>query len=774
MAVLEDGGWTVLDTASGLPSNVAVITKSRADDGSPALWIGTEGGLLRFEHGRFTLYDERSGLPIRIIWKVLETTSPGGLRTVWLGTWGGGVVRLSPNAWAAFDATTGVPSGAVTSLLATRKADGREVVWAGTSDGELARLEGERFRSVELPPALRHAIVFSLLETRDPDGGRSLWVGSFGGGLGRLKGGRWTVLDPSALPNPRVYTVVETAAEDGSAELWVGTEGGLGRLARGRWTHFRKGAELPSEIVTQVLETRGEDGARTLWVGTSRGIARLSGGRWTALGKQAGLLSENVADLELTADADGTRWLWAGTFAGGASRVRLDDPRGRFETFSTTTSPALPSDTVMSIAQDAQRRIYLCTTRGISRLTPRRPTPDDPAPFSAELFTVDDGLPSGDCQPAARLVDAQGRVWAGTARGLAMFDPRREVADRAPKPLVVRAAVLSDRARTLRGGETLSHAERNLSFEYALLAYGGEARIRYRHQLVGFDPAPSGWTPNAAKEYTNLGAGEYVFQAWGRDARGNLSGPVALSFRIRPAPWATAWALAAYSLCALAAAYGALQWRVRVLSRRAERLEAVVAERTAELAASKEQLERLASLDALTGLANRRSFDAALAHEWKRAQRSGHWLSLALLDVDFFKRFNDRYGHARGDDCLRAVAQAVAARCRRPTDLVARYGGEEFALVLPEAEPAGVARLLAAVLAGVDALGIAHAESDCASHVTVTLGAVSLKPGPGADGLAALERADRLLYQAKQGGRHHALHDDGSGAVRRVGADPLA
>src|SRR5258706_11057473 len=82
MAVLEDGGWTVVDTSSGLPSNVEVLTKSTAEDSSAALSIGTEGGLLRFERGRFTLYDERSGLPIRIIWKVLETTSPGGLKTV--------------------------------------------------------------------------------------------------------------------------------------------------------------------------------------------------------------------------------------------------------------------------------------------------------------------------------------------------------------------------------------------------------------------------------------------------------------------------------------------------------------------------------------------------------------------------------------------------------------------------------------------------------------------------------------------------------------------
>lgn len=768
IGVLENGEWTVLDTTSGLPSNVEVLTKSTAADGSPALWIGTEGGLLRFEHGRFTIFDERCGLPIRIIWKVLETTSPGGLKTIWLGTWGGGVVRLSPNLWTAFDATTGMPPGSVTSILLTKDDTGAETIWAGTSDGELARLEGGRFQPVTLPESLRHAIIFSLLETKDADGGRSLWVGSFAHGLGRLKNGRWTIYGPNLLPNQRVYTIVETKAEDGTSVLWIGTEGGLGRMEHGQWTFFRKGVELPSEIVTQVLESRRADGVSTIWAGTAAGLVRFESGRWNVIGKKDGLLSENIVSLDLVTDADGTRWFWAGTFAGGASRLRLDDPLARWETFTTTTDPALPSDTVMSIAHDHQHRIYLGTPHGIARFTPRVPTAGDPARFHADLFTSEDGLPSSDCQQGARYVDGRGRVWVGTARGLAMFDPMREIPDRAPKPLVIETARLSNKGRTLRAGESLSHNERNMSFVYALLAYGGESRIRYRYQLAGFDPQPSEWTASASKEYTNLGAGHYTFQVWGRDARGNISGPVSLAFQIRPAPWMTVWSLASYAFVMLGAVYGGVQWRVRVLSRRTKQLEAAVAERTRELSDARDQLEQLASMDALTQVANRRRFDAVLESEWKRAQRGGHWLSLALLDVDSFKRYNDRYGHTRGDACLRAVAQAVAAQCRRPSDLVARYGGEEFALVLPETEPSGVRALMYAILAAVDALQIEHADSACATHVTVSLGAVSLRPALGTDSHSALQMADQLLYRAKDAGRHRAMHDDGSGAQQII------
>jgi diguanylate cyclase (GGDEF)-like protein len=766
MAVLEGGKWTLLDKTSGLPSNVEVFTKSVADDGSAALWIGTEGGLLRFEHGRFTLYDERSGLPIRIIWKVLETTSPGGLKTLWLGTWGGGVVRLSPNNWKAFDATTGMPSGAATSVLLGRDERGAEVIWAGTSDGGLARLSSDRFVPVPLPDPMGHAIVFSLLETRTADGTPALWVASFGGGIGRFENGRWTLLNPKTLPNQKVYKLIETRAEDGSSVIWAGTEGGLGKFEHGQWTVYRTADGLPSESVTQLLETTGADGRRTMWAGTSKGLARQQGNRWIAVGKTG----QDISSLQETSDPDGTHWMWAGTFSRGVSRLRIDDPSGRWEWLSTQSTPALPSDTVQSVAEDHAGRVYLCTTRGVARLTPRKPTPTNPDHFAEELFTTEDGLPSSDCQQGARLVDAHGRVWFGTARGLAMFDPRTERPDNMPKPLQVDRAELSDGSLLLRGGEKLSYTQRNVTFSAALLAYGDESRIRYRYQLAGFDPHPSEWIAAKDKEYTNLGAGDYRFLAWGKDAHGNVSGPVSLPFTLKPAPWLTAWAYAAYALFVVLAVYGAMQLRVRAMAIKTRQLETEVAARTRDLVAARDELQRLATEDALTGVANRRKFDAIVEQEWRRAQRDGHWLTLALLDVDFFKRYNDLYGHVPGDECLRAVAQAVAGQCSRPTDLVARYGGEEFAIVLPDIDPEGVRTMLRSVLLAVDGLQIAHADSPCAPHVTISIGAVTMKPGRNDETQAALRRTDDLLYQAKEGGRHRAVHADGTHATRTIGA----
>src|SRR5262249_32412133 len=156
---------------------------------------------------------------------------------------------------------------------------------------------------------------------------------------------------------------------------------------------------------------------------------------------------------------------------------------------------------------------------------------------------------------------------------------------------------------------------------------------------------------------------------------------------------------------------------------------------------------RLATHDGLTGIANRRSFDLELAHEWRRAARGRHWISLALADVDHFKGFNDLFGHAAGDDCLKAVARAVAGACRRPGDRAHRYRGEEFALMLPETDPEGARDLVRRLLARVQALAIDYPASSCAPHVTISVGIASVIPSDGTGPEPALEAVDGLLYE---------------------------
>jgi diguanylate cyclase (GGDEF)-like protein len=180
----------------------------------------------------------------------------------------------------------------------------------------------------------------------------------------------------------------------------------------------------------------------------------------------------------------------------------------------------------------------------------------------------------------------------------------------------------------------------------------------------------------------------------------------------------------------------------------------------ARLDAMNGELARLSSTDALTGLANRRQFDQRLDEEVARAQRHGLPLALLMLDVDHFKRYNDRHGHPVGDACLRSVAAVLTEVARRPSDLVARVGGEEFAIMLPHDDAAEAQRVADHCLAAIDAAAIPHGDSPVAPQVTLSIGIAELSAlGEGASAAALVAAADNALYRAKQIGRHRAVRD---------------
>lgn len=168
-------------------------------------------------------------------------------------------------------------------------------------------------------------------------------------------------------------------------------------------------------------------------------------------------------------------------------------------------------------------------------------------------------------------------------------------------------------------------------------------------------------------------------------------------------------------------------------------------------------LQQLASRDGLTGLANRRSFDEYLEIEWRRGMRTGEPLSLILADIDFFKRFNDHYGHVRGDECLRTVAQTMQQSMYRVSDVIARYGGEEFAVILPNTNATGALIVAHRLCNAVRSLGIAHSHSDVGASVTMSAGVATVTPDSATRPDGLIELADKALYRAKSAGRDCAV-----------------
>jgi diguanylate cyclase (GGDEF)-like protein len=203
-----------------------------------------------------------------------------------------------------------------------------------------------------------------------------------------------------------------------------------------------------------------------------------------------------------------------------------------------------------------------------------------------------------------------------------------------------------------------------------------------------------------------------------------------------------------------------LNAKIRALQR-IESTRTKLLEMSRDLAAANRELENLSRQDGLTGIANRRYFDTYLLTEVRRASRERHPLSLILADVDYFKAYNDCYGHQAGDDCLRRVAAGLKAVGRRPADLAARYGGEEFAIVLPSTAVEGAVDVAKSLARAIEALAIPHERSGVSTQLSLSQGIASLIPAHDTTPESIIELADQALYQAKQQGRNRHVVSTG-------------
>lgn len=178
------------------------------------------------------------------------------------------------------------------------------------------------------------------------------------------------------------------------------------------------------------------------------------------------------------------------------------------------------------------------------------------------------------------------------------------------------------------------------------------------------------------------------------------------------------------------------------------------------IARQRKLLEGLANLDGLTEMPNRRNFEIALEREWRRCTRSGDKISLAMLDVDCFKQYNDNYGHTAGDEVLKRVSEVLLSEVQRPADVAARYGGEEFVLLLPETDSDGGRYIAEKIRVLITELAIKHEHSAVSNVLTVSLGGVTVIPSAFSEAKDLTVGADTMLYEAKRRGRNMVLWTD--------------
>lgn len=703
------------------PSNVARMMVEA--DGT--VWLGTITGLYRHSQ-RYGLerIGNANGLPneqISALWQDRENS-------LWVGT-NGGLLRLRDAPFTTFGMQDGLPNAYVRSVLA----DAKGTLWIATSDG-LGWLRDGRFGKAGSRDGLPGDSLLSL--GRSHAGG--VWVGTYSHGAvlwdGRV---RRHVDTRSGLTGNQVRALLESS--DGT--LWVGTSRGLNRMDARGVRHYTVAQGMPNDFIIALHEDR--HGA--LWVGTSNGLAQIEGEHVRAYSLHD-LGASNVFGLHET--DDGTLWL-----ATNQGLVRYRDGRMRL----VGTAQGLPVAKIFQVLEDGEGRFWLTSNRGMLRVARREldaVADGRQSQVEVEWFDEGDGLVSaqnnGNSGPAAWRA-ADGKLWFATANGLAMTEPGRiHELTRRPPPVVIEEVRVDDRPVPLQTELYLPPGTRKLELHFAGLGYLIPRKIRYRYRLDGFD---SDWVERGSlrfAQFTNLEPGDYVFRVSAAHPNGGWSQEEArIALHVQPQLVQRTGFRLGLAALALLALYGVYRWRVHALKVAKRRLGVEVEARTHDLRVQADAFERQAREDALTGLMNRRAFDEALADEFASAVSEDEPLTLAMADLDHFKRINDEYSHTAGDAALRAAADTICAHAGEGV-LIARWGGEEFALLFP-----GLAR--EDVLARCERLRQAVAVIDTSGFapgfvMSVSMG-VADRVGLGHHE-KLINRADALLYEAKHSGRN--------------------
>ena len=512
-----------------------------------------------------------------------------------------------------------------------------------------------------------------------------------------------------------IYDLLESRANP--TRIWIATRKGLGTVDNGRFTGLiANSPPYPRSLV----EHEG-----VLWAGSIfNGAIRFDGKRVETFGKDE--VNVGVVANKVTANLDGR-------FVLPSNGQLVPDPR----------LPHVTSD-FFRFAEDAQGNVWTNATP--PQFVERRP--DGTYAEAVALVSID--------ASNIQLVQAgpDGAIWFAGDDALYRYDSgAKTIATPQPRPLIQRVVAADGRLVTA----PLPFSFRRVRVEFAPLSY--QPGITYQYRLN--DEAWSAWTTEPSIDYTNLDAGEHTFFVRARSAAGAISPDASWRFTVLPPWYRTRAATVLWIVLAVALLAIFVRLRTAALRRQTDRLRMLVEERTEELQHANAHLERLSLLDELTGIANRRFFQRALAEDWKNATEDRQPLALVLVDLDHFKQLNDRHGHPAGDAALVQVARFLSRHIRRSgempariSDIVARIGGEEFAILLANMTEDDAAHDAERLRAGIELLGI-----------TASCGVASMVPAAGESSDALVQHADRALYAAKAAGRN---------CVRRASETPGA
>jgi diguanylate cyclase (GGDEF)-like protein len=722
-----------------------------ARDAQQRLWaLDVDGRVFRDD-------DDGSGLrplavPALPASRSLLTDRDGNL---WLGSNARGLLRIARSRIGLLnDARLGMDLPGLPVV-----GDGSGGLWLGTVCGGLRHWDAPsgRLRHWSLQPALGNDCVWSL--HRDDAGG--LWIGTVDGRVGYLSPAAQDDRAPrdSDAARSRAPRLIAQWADQLPIRALYRTAGNTLLVASGQ--NVSSIAVGPSGETAAPQPIPGLPGGVALiqpaqqgglWLAGSEGVVRWQEQRVVERWNTGNGLSSRFV-RSLYEQPDGT--LWVGTYGGGLNRIA----GGRVQRFDRGSG--LFDDVVSCMLADAQGGLWLSGNRGISLLPAeqlaRAAAGGD---LSAIGFSESDGLEpaetNGGGQPAC-LRDSAGTLWFPLISGFAQIDPLALGRRRAQAPPVRFQSLLAGGRKLPLAAEVRlpphSH-DVEVAFTAINLSAPEKTRFRYRLSQPGQDPAWIDIGAQRSLHFPLLPWEDITLEIIARSDTGTWSAtPARLRLR-QPLPWYLS-PLGLGTAAALALALLLVGWRLHDyrLRRHRDLLARLVRTRTLELEQANRRLADQAQRDPVTGIANHRHFVESQQRMWAQMQAQQRPLSLLMIDIDEFKRFNDHYGHRAGDDCLRTVAMAMAAQLRED-GVLARYGGEEFVALLPDCDSQAARAVGERLRQAVLDCAVSHAPGARHRLVTVSIGCASKWPSADLSLTRLTDLADQALYRAKENGRN--------------------
>ena len=649
--------------------------------------------------------------------------------SLWIGLEGQGLIRWAGyRQWEAYTENSGLSSNIVFPIVP--RPDGS--VWVGTESGLFRGSSHDQGYAWEKEQPLGDTPIISMVA--GPDG--KLWLGTEAQGIARLNpvsGATEWIGKEQGLDG----TSVSAMLVDGKQRVWVATDQGM-FVAAAPYRSFVREQGVPIDRFWAVAE--GRDGE--IWAGGESGLFQLNNGIWRRFRKQEGLSHDEV--IALAGAPDGT--ILAGYRFGGELDTIAAEKDGIRVSHDLKLADSGAS-VIYFFGFDARGRLWVGTNRGVDARDGGRWTHMD----------SNSGLVWDDCDGNGFAALPDGSVWIGTSNGLARYSADSQTPDLLPPTLVFTRLTLGGKDAAATDSPSVNYRSNQLVVQYSALDYAEAETLTYDYRLL---PLFSDWRSTGRREleFPGLPPGDYRLEVKAQDpwANGNAQA-TSFAFTIQT-PWFKTWwfegLAAAAALCLIVIV---VFMRLTALNRRAVELMRLVDQRTADLTKANEALYRLSSIDALTGIANRRACDERLRLEWARMKRLDKPLSALMFDVDHFKKLNDADGHQRGDECLVRIAEELQLTVRRETDLAARYGGEEFVVVLPGASEEDAVRFAEYVRVSIKQLGLAHSTSPVAPVLTVSVGVGTARDGTYDNVTEFMAAVDHALYAAKRRGRNRVV-----------------